>query len=108
MQRSRCTSMRMQECKVNPIPPNIQVGVINQGWNPATLSWNSAPLLHENLNSILVPTKSKPVIPWPGLAITWDVSRAVAQAYAAGQPLRLVFYDTDNQYNSGKYFTSSK
>jgi hypothetical protein len=35
------------------------------------------------------------------------VSLAVAQAYAAGQPLRLVFYDTDNQYNSGKYFTSS-
>ena len=90
-----------------PNPSYIQVGVINQGWNPATLSWNSAPLLHENLNSILVPTKSKPVIPWPGLAITWDVSRAVAQAYAAGQPLWLVLYDTDNQYNSGKYFTSS-
>ncbi len=81
--------------------------MVNQDWKPATLTWNSAPLLQENLNNILVPTKSKPVIPWPGLAITWDVSRAVAQAYAAGQPLRLVFYDTDNQYNSGKYFTSS-
>jgi hypothetical protein len=90
-----------------PNPSYIQVGMVNQDWKPATLSWNSAPLLQENLNNILVPTKSKPVIPWPGLAITWDVSRAVAQAYAAGQPLRLVFYDTDNQYNSGKYFTSS-
>jgi hypothetical protein len=90
-----------------PNPSYIQVGVINQDWKPATLTWNSAPLLQENLNSIFVPTKSKPVIPWPGLAITWDVSRAVAQAYATGQPLRLVFYDTDNQYNSGKYFTSS-
>ena len=90
-----------------PNPSYIQVGVVNQDWKPASLTWNSAPLLQENLNSILVQTKTQPVIPWPGLAITWDVSRAVAQAYAAGQPLRLVFYDTDNQYNSGKYFTSS-
>jgi len=90
-----------------PNPSYIQVGVVNQDWQPNSLTWNSAPLLQENINNIYVPTKSKPVIPWPGLAITWDVSLAVAQAYAAGQPLRLVFYDTDNQYNSGKYFTSS-
>ena len=90
-----------------PNPSYIQVGEVNQDWKPATLCWNNAPLLQENINSIFVPTKSKPKIPWPGLAITWDVSRAVAQAYAAGQPLRLVFYDTDDQYNSGKYFTSS-
>jgi hypothetical protein len=90
-----------------PNPSYIQVGEVNQAWNPANLCWNNAPLLQENINNIFVPTKSKPKIPWPGLAITWDVSRAVAQAYAAGQPLRLVFYDTDNQYNSGKYFTSS-
>ena len=90
-----------------PNPSYIQVGVVNRDWQPSSLTWNSAPLLQENINNIYVPTKSKPVIPWPGLAITWDVSLAVAQAYAAGQPLRLVFYDTDNQYNSGKYFTSS-
>jgi hypothetical protein len=90
-----------------PNPSYIQVGIINRNWDPATLCWNTAPLLQENLNSILVNTKSQPVIPWPGLAITWDVSRAVAQAYAMGQPLRLVFYSTDNQYNGGKYFTSS-
>jgi len=90
-----------------PNPSYIQVAVINQDWNPATLSWNSAPLLQENINNILVPTKSKPVLPWPGLAITWDVSLAAAQAYTGGRPLRLVFYSTDNQYNTGKYFTSS-
>lgn len=88
-------------------PSYIQVGMINQSWNPATLSLNNEPPLQENLNSILVPTRSKAVIPWPGLAITWDVSRALAQAYATGQPLQLVFYSTDNQYNGGKYFTSS-
>ena len=90
-----------------PNPSYIQVGVVNQNWQPSSLTWNSAPLLQENITNILVPTKSKPVIPWPGLAITWNISLAVAQAYATGQPLRLVFYDTDNQYNSGKYFTSS-
>jgi hypothetical protein len=90
-----------------PNPSYIQVAVINQNWNPATLSWNTAPLVGENITSILVPTKSQHIVPPPGLPITWDVSRAVAAAYAAGQPLRLVFYSTDNQYNTGKYFWSS-
>jgi hypothetical protein len=90
-----------------PNPSYIQVATINEDWNPATLAWNTAPLAKENICSMLVNTKSKPVIPWPGLAVTWDISRAVADAYASGQPLRLVFYSTDNQYNTGKYFTSS-
>jgi hypothetical protein len=90
-----------------PNPSYIQVAIVNNDWNPATLSWNAAPLVQENIGSILVNTKSQPVIPPPGLAATWDVSIAVAQAYRTGQPLRLVFYSTDNQYNTGKYFWSS-
>ena len=90
-----------------PNPSYIQVARVGGDWNPATLSWNSAPAVQENITSLLVNTKSQPVIPWPGLAVTWDVSRAAAEAYATGQPLRLVFYSTDNQYNTGKYFTSS-
>lgn len=90
-----------------PNPSYIQVATANADWNPATISWNTAPQMQENITSILVNTKTQPVIPWPGLAITWDISRAAAEAYAAGQPLRLVFYSTDNQYNGGKYFTSS-
>ena len=35
------------------------------------------------------------------------VSRAVAEAYAAGTPLRLALYSTDGDYHSGKYFWSS-
>ncbi|MDT8304975.1 MAG: hypothetical protein RRC07_03480, partial [Anaerolineae bacterium] len=35
------------------------------------------------------------------------VSRAVAQAHASGQPLRLVLYSADGAYHSGKYFSSS-
>lgn len=90
-----------------PNPSYIQVAVVNEDWNPSTLSWNTAPYVKENIVNIFVPTKSKPIIPWPGLAITWNVSFAVADAYASGQPLRLVFYDTDNQYDTGKYFKSS-
>ncbi len=90
-----------------PNPSYIQVATVNQNWNPSTLSWNTAPPVQENITSMLVNTKSKPVIPPPGLAVTWDVSLALAQAYAAGQPLQLVFYSTDNQYNTGKYFWSS-
>ncbi|MEO8954729.1 MAG: DNRLRE domain-containing protein [Ktedonobacteraceae bacterium] len=90
-----------------PNPSYIQVATVNQNWNPQTLSWNSAPPIQENITSMLVNTKSKPVVPLPGLAVTWDVSLALAQAYAAGQPLQLVFYSTDNQYNTGKYFYSS-
>jgi hypothetical protein len=88
-------------------PSYIQVATINQNWNPATLSWNNAPLVQENINTILVNTKTTRVVPAPGLPITWDVSRAAAQAYAAGQPLRLVFYTPADQHDSGKYFFSS-
>ncbi len=90
-----------------PNPSYIQVATINQDWNPATLSWNNAPLVQENITTILVNTKTTSVVPAPGLPITWDVSRAAAQAYAAGQPLRLVFYTPADQHDSGKYFFSS-
>jgi hypothetical protein len=90
-----------------PNPSYIQVAIVGQDWNPNTLAWNTAPPVQENIGSILVNTKTKPVVPPPGVPVTWDVSLALAQAYATGQPLRLVFYSTDNQYNTGKYFWSS-
>ena len=44
---------------------------------------------------------------WPGVPRQWNVSRAVAQAYATGQPLRLALYSADGPYHSGRYFSSS-
>ena len=91
-----------------PNPSYFQVATVGQDWNPATLCWNNAPPVQENFGSIVVNTKTtKGVLPPPGLPQTWDVSAAVAQAYAAGQPLRLVFYSTDDQQHGGKYFWSS-
>ena len=43
-----------------------------------------------------------------GQYITWDLSGAVAEAYANGQPLRLALYSADSARHSGKYFSSSE
>lgn len=88
-----------------PTPSLIEVASVNQGWNPATLSWNNAPLVQENISRTVVNNVSNPG-PF-GQPYTWDVSKALANAYAAGQPLRLVFYSSDSPYNTGKYFFSS-
>ena len=89
-----------------PNPSLIQVATVNEDWNPLTLSWNTAPLVKENISRIVVNTRSGNLVR-PGVPYTWDVSKAVADAYASGQPLRLVFYSSDSGYSTGKYFSSS-
>ena len=91
--------------KGTPTPSLIQVASVNEGWNPAMLAWNNAPLVKENISRTVVNTVSNPT-PY-GQPYSWDVSKALADAYAAGQPLRLVFYSSDSPYNTGKYFFSS-
>lgn len=85
-------------------PSAIQALVVADDWDEETISWNNAPLPIENVSVTWV----KPVDFFdPGVPYDWDVSRAVADAYSTGQPLRLVFYSTDGDYHSGKYFWSS-
>ena len=43
----------------------------------------------------------------PAMPRAWDVSYAVAQDYARGEPLRLILYSADSDYHSSKYFVSS-
>ena len=89
-----------------PVPSLIQVLTVGQGWSESTLTWNNAPLAVENVSRTWVaPLSSFPG--WPGVPRTWDVSRAVAQAYATGSPLRLVLYSADDPYHSGRYFVTS-
>jgi hypothetical protein len=86
----------------------IQVLTIADDWNPATLTWNNAPLAMENVSqSWVAPIPPPGFSGWPGEAYSWDVSLAAAQAYATNQPLRLAVYEADGAYHSGKYFTSS-
>lgn len=84
----------------------IEVSIVDADWSEATLSWNNAPLAVENVARAWVdPLLQHPG--FPGVAREWDVSAALARAYAAGQPLRLAMYSPDNNYHSGKYFISA-
>lgn len=87
-------------------PSLIQVLTVDSDWNEATLNWNNAPLAVTNVGRAWVGVLNQ-TAPWPGVARTWDISQAAAQAYASGTPLRLAFYSADNNYHSGKYFVSS-
>ena len=86
----------------------VQVFTVDQAWDPASLTWNNAPPARENVSQAWV--APLPTFPgWPGVARQWDLGYAVAQAYAAGDPvLRLAVYTADTNYNSGKYFVSSE
>lgn len=89
-----------------PHPSLIQVATTAQDFDEATLTWNNAPLALENISRAWVyPLESAP--DWPGKPYTWEISQAVVNAYAVGQPLRLVLYSMDGNYDSGKYFVSS-
>src|SRR5204862_2394988 len=92
--------------KGKTVPSLIQVASVNEGWDPATLAWNNAPFVKENISTTVVNIMPGALI-YPGQPYSWDVSKALADAYAAGQPLRLAFYSSDSAYNTGKYFFSS-
>lgn len=82
----------------------IQVLEVGQSWDEATLTWNNGPLPIENVSRAWVgPLASDQ---W-GTARSWDLSRAVARAYADGRPLRLAVYSADAYSSQGKYFLSS-
>lgn len=84
----------------------IHIMTVGEDWTEQTITWNNAPLAVENYAvERISPLPSFPG--WPGVERTWDISRAVADAYAAGEPLRLAIYSTDSQLHSGKYFYSS-
>jgi hypothetical protein len=87
-------------------PSSIQVASVGASWNESTLTWNNAPALVENISTAW----AKPVdfyAEFPGIPVTWDVTKAVATARASGLPLRLALYSTDAAYHSGKYFWSA-
>ncbi len=87
-------------------PSFIQVLRAGAVWDEKTITWNNAPQALENVAAVWVtPVQSMPA--WPGIAWEWDVSKAVADAYAEGQPVRLVLYSADSNYHSGKLFVTS-
>jgi hypothetical protein len=89
-----------------PRPSLIQVLTVGEDWEESTLSWNSAPLALENVAATWVAPLGDPPPP-AGRSRRWDVSRAVAEAYAAGEPVRLALYEADQALHGGKYFRTS-
>ncbi len=89
------------------LPSNIQALVVSPNWNDLTLTWNNAPMAEENVSQARVdPIISFPG--WPGVAREWDLSYAVARAYAnCDAYLNLALYSADGGYHSGKYFVTS-
>ena len=89
-----------------PKPSYLQILTIGQDWSEDTLTWNTVPPARENVGGTWV----DPLPEYggnPGIPRSWDVSRAAAEAYAAGEPLRLAVYSADEAYHSGRYFWSS-
>ncbi|HVP20839.1 MAG TPA: DNRLRE domain-containing protein [Anaerolineaceae bacterium] len=91
-----------------PQPSYIQVFTVGRDFNPATISWNNAPPALENVSGAWVDAETDYSLPWPKYPRDWDVTRAAAAAYNAGGPLRLAMYDSDSEFNSGKYFSTSE
>lgn len=87
-------------------PSWIQVLTAAEDWQENTITWNNAPLAWENVTGRWVDPVRAP-INWPGAPRTWDVTYAVAAAYQDNQPVRLILYEADSAYHSGKYFVSS-
>lgn len=90
----------------NAQPSLIQVFTVAQDWSEQSITWNNAPYALENVSqSWIDPLPGFPG--WPGVERSWDVSRAVAQVYQTGGPLRLALYEADSAQHSGKHFVSS-
>lgn len=87
------------------IDSNIQALTVAEAWDETSLTWNNAPAAVENVYTTRVsPTE---FTGWPGIPHDWDVSKSVAEAYGAGQPVRLALYSADGAIHSGKYFSTS-
>lgn len=81
---------------------------INDAWDEMTIHWNNAPLAGENLDL----KRMEVLTAFPGwdktVAYEWDVTKAVAEAYQAGQPVSLAVYDAAGERNTSKYMIGSE
>lgn len=88
----------------------VSLHSIKDPWGEMSIHWNNAPLAYENISARWVNpysgSRDQPI--WPGDPYHWDASKAVAEAYAAGQPVSLALYGSDTDEHSSKYFYSSE
>lgn len=90
-----------------PQPSWVHLFTISDPWDEMTIHWNNAPMAQENVAATWVyPAPSFPG--WPGIPYHWDTTRAVAEAYAIGNPVSVAIYGSDTAQHSSKYLTSSE
>ncbi len=89
-------------------PSLIWLLSVDGGWGEDTLTWNNAPLARQNLSATWVNVITPDNNPgWPGNPYSWDATQAVAESYAAGEPLNVALYTADTNFHSSKYLSSS-
>lgn len=86
---------------------HVWLSSVTDPWQEMTIHWNNAPLAQENFSLTHIPPKITPLV-WPGDPYTWDATQAVAEAYAAGQPVNFALYDSATGQDSSKYLTASE
>ncbi len=96
------------------VPPDtsyIQAFSSMEDWNENTVTWNNAPYAAENISGTWVVPLDADEFPnnYTHIPVKyeWDVSKIVAEAYATGEPARIILYSADVARHSGKYFWSS-
>jgi hypothetical protein len=87
------------------LPSFVHVLTVPSNWTEDTLTWNNDPQPQENVSQAWVPVAGNCVAPC--FPRNWDVSYAVAKAYAAGGPISFALYSSDFEYDSGKFFATS-
>jgi hypothetical protein len=87
-------------------PSLIWLFSVDGDWEEYTLTWNNAPLARENLTRTWVDVLTG-LPDFPGVPYEWDATQAVAEAYAAGEPVNVALYTADTEFHSAKYLTSS-
>lgn len=89
-------------------PSLIWLLTVDEDWEENTVTWNNAPMAQENLSATWVDVITPANNPgWPGVRYDWDATKAVAEAYAAGEPVNIAMYTADTNFHSSKYLTSS-
>jgi len=89
-------------------PSLIWLSTVDGNWEENTLTWNNAPLARANLSATWVDVITPENSPdRPGVRYDWDATQAVAEAYAAREPLNIALYTADVNFHSSKYLTAS-
>jgi hypothetical protein len=89
-------------------PSRIQVSSTTGEWDRETINWNNAPMPIENISSTFVDAwTTERLAQNSEELVTLDISKAVSDAYKAGQELNIELYEPDSRFHSGKYFRNS-